>query len=151
MVNKLFNAGTARQSGFFHPVMPDLAGLTPVIIATREGAHAGDGICALVNDMDIFLSLSKLGVFNPGNPPSSRGLIQSLRSSIAMKMMLGLELEFGDLAHANPEFAITKKITLVKSVILNLLRILFTEKFFIMTSYIKHSFPNVLSPKIIKY
>jgi hypothetical protein len=68
-----------------------------------------------------------------------------------MKMMLGLELEFGDLAHANPEFAITKKITLVKSVILNLLRILFTEKFFIVTSYIKHSFPNVLSPKIIKY
>ena len=103
MVRRLLNAGTARQSGFFHPVIPDLPGLTPVMIATREGAQAGDGMCALVNDMDIFLSLSKLGVFNPGIPPSSIGLIQSFKSSIAMKMILGfLAFNLPGLFQANP-------------------------------------------------
>ena len=73
------------------------------MIATREGAHAGDGICALVNDIDIFFNLSKLGVFNPGIPPSSIGLIQSLRSSIAMKMILGfLAFNLPGLFQANP-------------------------------------------------
>jgi hypothetical protein len=61
-------------------------------MATLEGAQAGDATSQLVNSIDIFANLSKLGVFIPGLPFHEPVLIQSFRSSTEMNKTLGFLL-----------------------------------------------------------
>ena len=57
-----------------------------IVIATREGLHAGAAQCALVNNTPRFASQSRCGVCTPLRPPMQ--LTQSFRSSTAIKSTL---------------------------------------------------------------
>src|SRR5438309_7711195 len=66
--------------------MPLVEGRTPVMTARRDGWHEGEAQCALANNVPRASNRSMFGARIPVRPP----ITQSLRSSMAMKRMLGL-------------------------------------------------------------